>query len=388
MKKLYVGTPRCQYSSTNILLFDRVDSLHLDFSMATIKQIAERAGVSIGTVSNVLNNLATVREPARIRVQDAIEKLGYQPSLLGRALRKDKTNMIVMIVPDITNPFFPGAVRGAEDVAFENGFRLVLCNSDNDFAKEAIYIREMQTYRPSGLIIVPADLSRGTDETQAYLRAGTSVVYVDRIPPKWKGDSVTSDHEAGAFEATRYLIGLGHRRIATITGPLTGPSAQARLRGFQRAMDEARIKIPKAYIQEAEFCKTAGHKSALVLLSLNEPPTAIFAANDLIAFGVLAAAREAGLHCPDDLSLVGFDNLDDSDVTVPRLSTVDQFAYQLGAKAAKTVVDRVNARGRSIAACRTLLAPQLRIKDSAGPPPPQRTTSKAGGPAYKRSRPV
>lgn len=352
--------------------------------MATIKEIAELAGVSIGTVSNVLNHLPTVREAARMRVLDAIDTLGYQPSLLGRALRKDKTNMIVMIIPDITNPFFPGAVRGAEDVAFQNGFRLVLCNSDNDFAKEATYIREMQTYRPSGLIIVPADLSRGTDEAKAYLKAGTCVVYVDRIPAKWRGDSVTSDHEEGAYIATKYLLDLGHERIATITGPLAGPSAQARLEGFQRAMDAARLKVPSNYVQQADFNKAAGRESAAVLLHLKEPPTAIFAANDLIALGVLAALREAGLRCPEDMSLVGFDNLDDSDVTVPTLSTVDQFAYQLGAKAAETVVDRVHGNGGPTR--RTLLAPELRVKDSAAAPRDQRVPSRSSRTSPQRRK--
>jgi DNA-binding LacI/PurR family transcriptional regulator len=149
--------------------------------MATVKEIAEQARVSIGTVSNVLNNLPTVREAARRRVLEAIENLGYQPSLLGRALRKDKTNMIVMIVPDITNPFFPGAVRGAEDIAFQNGFRLVLCNSDNSFAKESTYIREMQTYRPSGLIVVPSDLSRSADDMTPF--GATKVAPTPRMKP-------------------------------------------------------------------------------------------------------------------------------------------------------------------------------------------------------------
>jgi len=335
--------------------------------MATIKQIAEASGVSIGTVSNVLNNLPTVREAARQRVLDAIEELGYQPSLLGRALRKDKTNMIVMIVPDITNPFFPGAVRGAEDVAFQNGFRLVLCNSDNSFEKEATYLREMQTYRPSGLIIVPSDLSRGTDEARGYLKAGSCVVYVDRIPSKWKGDSITSDHERGACAATRHLIELGHKRIATITGPLPGPSAAARLEGFQRAMKAAGLKVPPEYIQESEFNKMAGREKASLLLHLKKRPTAIFAANDLIAFGVLAAARETRLHCPEDISLVGYDNLDDSDATVPTLTTVDQFAYQLGAKAAQTVVDYIRAGGSPTR--RMVQAPELRVKESTARPP-------------------
>lgn len=342
--------------------------------MPTIKEIAEEAGVSIGTVSNVLNDLPTVREAARKRVLEAIEALGYQPSLLGRALRKDKTNMIVMIVPDITNPFFPGAVRGAEDIAFQNGFRLVLCNSDNDFAKEATYIREMRTYRPSGLIIVPADLSRGTDEATAYLKAGSCVVYVDRIPAKWKGDSVSSDHEKGAYLATKRLIELGHKRIATITGRLTGPSAQARLEGFRRAMHSSRLNVPPNYVQEAEFNKVAGHEKAIILLTLKKRPTAIFAANDLIAFGVLAAMRKIGLRCPDDVSLIGFDNLDDSDATVPTLTTVDQFVYHLGAKAAQTVVDRV--RGDKGATRRILLAPELRSKESTAPPPDKKAAGK------------
>ena len=351
--------------------------------MPTIKEIAEAAGVSIGTVSNVLNDLPTVREAARKHVLETIEALGYQPSLLGRALRKDKTNMIVMIVPDITNPFFPGAVRGAEDIAFQNGFRLVLCNSDNDFAKEATYLREMRTYRPSGLIIVPADLSKGTDEATAYLKAGSSVVYVDRIPAKWKGDFVSSDHEKGAYIATKHLIKLGHRNIATITGRLTGPSAIARLDGFRCAMRSARLNVPQDYVQEAEFNKVAGHEKAGVLLRLKKRPTAIFAANDLIAFGVLAAIRETGLHCPDDISLVGFDNLDDSDATVPTLTTVDQFAYQLGTKAAQTVVDRV--RGDKGATRRILLAPELRSKESTAPPPAKQRGTK-GSAAHVRRR--
>ena len=334
--------------------------------MATIKEIAERAGVSIGTVSNVLNNLSTVREPARRRVLMTIDELGYQPSLLGRALRKDKTNMIVMIVPDITNPFFPAAVRGAEDVAFQNGFRLVLCNSDNSFAKEATYIREMQTYRPSGLIVVPSDLSRSADEARIYLKNGACVVYLDRVPAKWKGDSVTSNHEEGAYAATRHLIDLGHKRIATITGSLSGPSAIARLRGFERAMKSARLTVPPAFIQHADFNKIAGYEKATTLLQNKSRPTAIFAANDLIAFGVLAAMREAGLNCPKDISIVGFDNLDDSDVTVPRLTTVDQFAYRLGAQATQTVIDSLGGRKGRVR--QILLEPELRLKESTAPP--------------------
>jgi LacI family transcriptional regulator, galactose operon repressor len=343
--------------------------------MVTIKEIAKTAGVSIGTVSNVLNGLPSVREQARERVLKAIEELGYQPSMLGRALRKDKTNMIVMIVPDITNPFFPGAVRGAEDIAFQHGYRLVLCNSDNDFAKETIYVREMQTYRPTGLIIVPADLNKGVDEVKAYSKAGAGVVYLDRIPPKWRGDSVTSAHEQGAFAATRHLIELGHEHIATIAGPVTSTSSLARLEGYRRAMRSARLPVPRNYIHESEFNKAAGHTKAALLLRTIPRPTAIFAANDLIALGVLAAIREANLKCPDDISVVGYDNLDESDETVPTLTTVEQFAYQLGAKAAEVVANR--SRRKAGVAQQVVLPPELRIKESTAPPNRKRRTTSA-----------
>ncbi|MBS1815045.1 MAG: substrate-binding domain-containing protein, partial [Acidobacteria bacterium] len=190
--------------------------------------------------------------------------------------------------------------------------------------------------------------------------------YMDRIPAKWQGDSVTSAHEEGAYQATKHLIGLGHKRIATIAGPPTGTSAQARLKGFMRAMHEAKLRIPQDYIQHADFIKSAGHEKAVQLLCATPRPTAIFAANDLIAFGVLAAIREAGLRCPQDISLIGFDNLDDSDATVPALSTVDQFVYQLGARAAKTVIDRV--RGDNGAARKIILQPELRLKESTAKP--------------------
>ena len=343
--------------------------------MATVKEIAQSAGVSIGTVSNVLNGLATVREDARKRVLKAIDELGYQPSLLGRALRKEQTNMIIMIVPDITNPFFPRAVRGAEDVAFEHGYRLVLCNSDNNSGKEATYLREMRTYRPAGLIIVPADLNKGLEEAKAFLKAGAGVVYLDRIPPKWKGDSVTSAHETGAYAATRHLIELGHERIATITGPLTGTSALARLQGYRRAMKSARLPILENFVQKAEFNKDAGHTKAVVLLQAKPRPTAIFAGNDLIAFGILAALREANLECPRDISIVGFDNLDESDMTVPTLTTVDQFAYQVGAKAAQTIIHRLKRKGG--AACQIVLSPELRVKESTAPPLSRRSAAQA-----------
>ena len=159
--------------------------------MPNMKQIAQMADVSLGTVSHVLNGSARVREPLKRRVLEAVESLGYQPSQLARGLRRDKTNMVGMIIPDLTNPFFPAVVRGAEDVAFSNGYRLILCNTDNDHAKELAHLDQLRTYLPAGLIVIPSHFSDLTAQAECYRKAGAAVICVDRLPKYWKGDSVT-----------------------------------------------------------------------------------------------------------------------------------------------------------------------------------------------------
>src|SRR6202035_2282146 len=223
--------------------------------MATMKQIAKMARVSIGTVSHVLNNSAGVREAARKRVLDAVQAVGYQPNQLARGLRRETTNMIGMIIPDITNPFFPAVVRGAEDVAFSNGYRLILCNTDNDHSKELIHLNELRTYLPAGLIVIPSNFSDLATQAESYRRAGTGVVCIDRLPKNWSGDSVTADNEAGAYNATRFLLQMKHTRLAAITGPLHLTNAKERLDGFKRAVRESRLRLAPEYIQETTFDK-------------------------------------------------------------------------------------------------------------------------------------
>src|ERR1700734_2141073 len=156
-----------------------------------MKDIAKIAGVSLGTVSHVLNNSAPVREPMRKKVLEAVQAAGYQPSQLAPGLRRATTNKIGMIIPDITNPFFPAVVRGAEDVAFSNGYRLILCNTDNDHAKELIHLNELRTFLPTGLIVIPSNFSDLTAQVASYRKSDTAVVCVDRLPKRWDGDSAT-----------------------------------------------------------------------------------------------------------------------------------------------------------------------------------------------------
>ncbi len=334
--------------------------------MANMKDIAKIAGVSLGTVSHVLNNSARVREPVRKRVLEAVQAAGYQPSQLARGLRRDKTNMIGMIIPDITNPFFPAVVRGAEDVAFSNGFRLILCNTDNDHSKEMVHLNELRTFLPAGLIVIPSNFSDLTAQAESYRQAGTGVVCIDRLPKNWSGDSVTADNEAGAYSASRWLLQMGHRRLAAITGPLHLTNAQDRLDGFKRALKEVGLDLAPEYVQETTFDRQGGYSKTLLLLRLIPRPTAIFAGNDMIALGALLAVRDAGLQCPQDISIMGFDDLDLAELTNPSLSSVSQSGYQLGTTAARILLDRIEHDAGP--AKHVILKTSLKLRDSVAAP--------------------
>jgi len=342
--------------------------------MANMKEIARLAKVSLGTVSNVLSGSPTVKGPLRDRVMKAVESLGYQPNQLARGLRREKTNIIGMIISDVSNPFFPAVVKGAEDTAFMNGYRLFLCNSDNNFMKEETYLRELQTYLPTGLIIMTSDINGSPKLAEAYRDAGTAVVYVDRLPYTWTGDTVTSMNEQGSYEATKYLIGRGHVRLGMITGPSQLTNSGERVAGFKRAMAEAKLAIPSEYIQEGDFNKESGYEKAKVLIRLSPRPTAIFAANDLLAFGALNAIRDLGLRCPKDVSVIGFDNLDLAEVVTPTLSSVEQSGYKLGALAAQVIADR--ARGDKGPRKEHILPTTLKLRASVGAGPKAETKSK------------
>lgn len=331
----------------------------------TMRQIADRAKVSIGTVSHVVNETAKVREKLRQRVLEAIRSLGYQPSQLARGLRRNQTSMLVMIIPDVTNPFFPAVVRGVEDVAYKNAFRLVLCNTDHDPRKEISYLNELRAYCPAGWLVIPAVDS----EIAAQLQSpgwGAPAVCIDRQPKGWNGDVVVAANEAGAYNATGHLLRMGHRQLGVITGPLHLANAIERLHGFKRALADAKLSIEPDYVQEALFERNSGYQAAKRLLRMLPRPTAIFACNDLMALGVLLAARELGLQCPEDISIVGFDNLDFAEFTAPALTTVYQPGYQLGTTAARLLLERI--AGLKQTPEKIVLPTELKVRQSVAPP--------------------
>jgi DNA-binding LacI/PurR family transcriptional regulator len=320
-------------------------------------QIAQRANVSLGTVSHVINETAPVREPLRQRVLEAITSLRYQPNQLSRGLRLNRTNMIGMIIPDITNPFFPAIVRGVEDVAYKSSYRLILCNADNDPDKETTYLNDIKSFLPAGILLIPSE-----DAAVPAESPGTPVVCIDRRPVKWKGDIVAVANEEGGYRAGRFLLQMGHRHIGVAAGPHHLINAAERLAGFLRALREADVPIPPEYIQESHFDREGGHNSTHRLLQVLPCPTAIFAANDLIAMGALSAIREFKLNCPRDVSLISFDALDWTEFTDPALTSIYQPGYQLGCTAARLLLERIE--GMKKPPQEIVLQTELRIRNS------------------------
>lgn len=325
----------------------------------TTKQIAQRAGVSVGTVSHVLNRSATVSGSLRKRVEDVVRELDYQPSQLARGLRRRSTDLLGVIIPDITNPYFPRLVRGVEDVAYKEGFRLVLCNTDNNPAKELSYFNDLRSFNPAGILVIPAERTRFANDT---LDGNCKIIFVDRCPSWWAGDAVVADNEDGGHQVGQYIARMGHQAIAVISGPSHIDAASDRLRGFRRALTEAGIRLPAKYILEARFDVEGGFASATRLLSLNPRPTAIFAGSDTIAIGALAAARALKLSCPEDVSIVGFDDFEFSELTQPSLTTVFQPGYHIGSLACRLLLDRV--RGAEHPPEKRVLNTELRIRNS------------------------
>ncbi len=342
-------------------------------SNITIKDVARYAEVSIGTVSNVLNGTTPVKEDLKRKVLEAIQHFGYQPNQLARGFRHNRTNLLGMVIPDILNPFFPAIVRGVQDGAYQKSFNLVLCNSDNDPRKELQYLQELRDHRMAGILLIPSG-STWMDPLPGKASHHTPVVCLDRRPARWSGDSVTADNHQGAFIATMYLLDLGHRAIALIGGSSDLSNAIERKEGFREAMRERHIPIGPGYIQEGDFNRISGYDKMRTLLQLRPRPTAVFAGNDLIAYGALTAIREAGLQCPSDISVVGFDDLELSEFTDPPLTTVAQPVYQMGASGVELLLNRI-ARAKN-AAVHLVLPTELKLRHSVRSPPKQRSARK------------
>jgi len=318
------------------------------------------------TVSRVINNFGYISQDTRERVERAIVDLGYVPNALARSLRFKQTKTIALIVTDITNSFFTTIARGVEDTASEQGFSVMFCNTDESQTKEAEYVNVLLQKQVDGILLVPA--CSADDSVSLLQDRGTPVVVLDRRIPNVQVDTVRCDTSLGSYQLTQHLLGLGHRRIALLSGPRTVSTAVDRADGYRRALTEAGLAEDTALEFYGPFTQAGGYQIATEALALNPRPSALVAANNFIAIGAMQALREAGLRLPDDLSMVTFDDFSSALVMEPFLTAIDQPAYEMGRRATELLLTRL-AGGGSDEPQEILMPTRMIIRTSSGPVP-------------------
>jgi LacI family transcriptional regulator len=329
---------------------------------ASIYDVARESGVSVFTVSAVVNNKSHVGKKLRERVEAAIRKLSYRPNLVARSLAKQRTHTIGMIVPDIANPFFPMVVRGAEDAAQKHGYNLLLCNSDDSLDKEEKAIELLLSKRVDGILLTKAAGDFSPSLRHMIKEVGVPFVLVMRTYPKLTKDAVITDDYQGAYDAVCHLARSGRRRIGLISGPLRVSNAIARWEGFHDALKAQGLVSEKQLVVEGDYRIDSGFRAGHALLS--HRPDGIYVANHLMTIGLLKAAEEMRLSCPEDFGLVSFDDYPWLGVFRPKLSTVELPKHQLGSEAAELLLSRI--AGNRTKGVVKKLQPELRIRESCG----------------------
>jgi LacI family transcriptional regulator len=336
-------------------------------SRATIADVASEAGVNPSTVSRILNGSGGVamRPETRERVVAAAERLGYRPSVFARGLRTRQTLTIGMLVPDITNPFFSSIIKGAEDEARIRGYNVILCNSEDDPGREATCLDSFYAYQTDGLLVASSHMA---DETIRTLReTGYPFVLLNRATRNAEDLAVVVDNHGASVGAVAYLASLGHRRVGHIAGPGNTTTGVARLEGYRAAVAEHGLADEPELIVEADaFSVEAGHRALAIMLAGPARPTAVFAANDLIAIGMIQRLRESGASIPRDLSIVGFNDIPLAGLLEPALTTVRVPQLEMGVAGVRLLIDRLE--GRPIDQVRVTLPTELVIRSSAAAP--------------------
>jgi len=328
----------------------------------TMRDVAVRVGVSVQTISAVVNQKPGITSETRDRVFAAIEELGYRPFSVARSLRTRRTHTIALIVPDIDNPSFSSIASAAENIAHSFGYSLVIYNTHGSLDREASYIRTATERWVDGVLFVVAqDQMSGLDSLQA---AGIPYVAIDRIPQGYEGPSVTLDNVKAGVIATEHLISLGHRQVAHLSGPLSLRLGRERQEGFQKVLQAQGLERGLVVNSTGWSCEE-GYQAMKVLL-LNDPiPTAVFAASDRIAIGAMQAAYEAGLSIPGHISIVGLDDIEVAAYQIPPLTTVRQSFPQLATLGMNTLLAIL--KGDGLDQRQIILEPTLVLRESTAP---------------------
>jgi len=332
--------------------------------MATLKDVAREADVSVSTVSRVFNNPEKVRPGTRKAVRDAAEALGYTPSRVARRLRlkNGKANMIGLVIPDIQNPFFADITRGVEDVARDNDYALILSNSDEDPDKQRLAVNTLKTESVDGVIVPP--VSANDPEIHRLMESDIAVVCVDRRIENAHVDTIVSDNRRGAYKGVTHLIDLGHDRIGFIGGIPRISTSTERREGYEEALRAHDIPVDPALIKEGDSRRERGTYLTNDILDLDNPPTAIFTGNNLTTLGALSAIHVRGLRIPEDVAIVGYDDIPWPMALNPPPTVVDQPGYEMGRRAARILLERLTNPDR--APTTVTLQPKFVVRQSCG----------------------
>ena len=334
-------------------------------AMATIRDVARKARVSVGTVSHVFSGTIAVSPELRSRVMDAAKDLNYNPSHIARSLSVKRTDTLGLVITDITNPFFAQMIRGAEDSALQEEYLLITINTNEQLDRERQVLSVLRSRRVDGILLVVAPNGGDASHIRTTLDAGVPIVCIDRVPSGIALDSVAVDNVKGSQTCVRHLIERGHRRIAIITGSLSLENAKGRLQGYELALREAGIKPNPELILKGDFREATGYRLGKELLLRPERPTAVFLSNGVMTMGFLRALYETGRSCPGDIAFATFDDPQPHTIFRPQITAVAQPAYEIGAAAAELLIQRVRGKLKTAKRIAIRLEPELKIRESS-----------------------
>jgi LacI family transcriptional regulator len=349
-----------------------------DEKHSAIADVARHAGVSQSTVSRVLNDSAPVSAEVRERVEAAIRELRYTPNALASGLRRGRSQTIGVLVPDVVNTFYAEIARAIEDTCSQHDYNVILCHTDENQKKEERYLQVLRSKRVDGIIMAPTDGS--SPEAENCIRSGVPVVEVDRRSGAAR-DAVVVDNESGAYQLIQHLLGLGHRRIAVITGPSEKSTGRERLSGYRRALQDAGLTVDPALIFQGDFRAASGHHITAELLKTQAwlGVTALFVANNAMATGAINAIREAGVRVPGSLALGIFDDPEWARLITPPTTAVQQPAYLVGSTAADLLMKRLRGTFVNDMPAVIKLQPHLVVRQSCGEGHSGSRTKRTGG---------
>ncbi len=330
-----------------------------------MREVARLAGVSVSTVSAVINETTIVSPRRAQKVREAMNALDYHPDQVARSLKVGRTEVVGVIMPDITNAFYPEVIRGIEDTAGQASYSVILCNSNEDPAQEQRRLNTLFSRRVDGVLIACSDAATAYD---SLIRRRFPIVFFDRLPAGAQRGAVCTDNLDAGQSATEHLLELGHRQIAMITGNLLHSTHRDRLEGFRQAMQGRQVAIRNEYLRSGDLQTQSGYESGLALLRLPQPPTAIITSNNKMLLGLMRAIGDLGLVCPAQVSVIGFDDYVWTENFTPRLTVVRQQTYEIGCRAMAMLLKQIGSEGGSEQSEVVQLKAELVIRESTAAP--------------------